>query len=142
MIYYNRIDVSESIYINKTIESKKFVLCQYRYFLNKGFRFQSSVCIDCYDVLMMSIYINNIAILNIHGVNYCCIISGISKSETINLFKNADFIEKRGTFMKHKKIIFIMAKEIITFGDIQIEKRKFHYSKYPIKINNVDVDKK
>ena len=78
---------------------------------------------------MMSIYINNIAILNIHGVNYCCIISGISKSETINLFKNADFIEKRGTFMKHKKIIFIMTKEIITFGDIQIEKRKFHYSK-------------
>ena len=44
--------------------------------------------------------------------------------------------------MKHKKIIFIMTKELITFGDIQIEKRKFHYSKYPIKINNVDVDKK
>ena len=35
-----------------------------------------------------------------------------------------------------------MNKEIITFGNIEIEKRKFHYFKYPININNVDIDKK
>ena len=34
-----------------------------------------------------------------------------------------------------------MNKEIITFSDTEIEKRKFHYSKYPINIKNVDVDK-
>ena len=27
----------------------------------------------------------------------------------------------------------------ITFGDIKIEKRKFHYSKYSVNINNVDI---
>ena len=34
-----------------------------------------------------------------------------------------------------------MNKEISTFGHLQIEKRKFHYSKYPTDINNVDDDK-
>ena len=27
------------------------------------------------------------------------------------------------------------------FGDIEIERYKFHYCKYPINIDNVDVDK-
>ena len=33
-----------------------------------------------------------------------------------------------------------MNKEIM-FDDDEIEKRKFHYSKYPININNVDIGK-
>ena len=39
----------------------------------------------------------NIAILNIHGADYHCIISEISKSEAINLMQNIDLTEKRGT---------------------------------------------
>ena len=34
-----------------------------------------------------------------------------------------------------------MSKEIIAFGDIEIEKLKFHFSKYPIILKNVDVGK-
>ena len=34
-----------------------------------------------------------------------------------------------------------MNKEVITFGDNKTEKRKFRYSKYPININNIDIDK-
>ena len=41
----------------------------YYYFLDEGFKFQSTVCNGCHDVLMMSIDINNTAILNIPGVN-------------------------------------------------------------------------
>ena len=41
--------------------------------------------LGCHDVLMMSMNISNIAILNIHGVDYYCINSGISKSEVVNL---------------------------------------------------------
>ena len=36
---------------------------------------------------------------------------------------------------------FSMNKGILRFGDIQIEKRKFHYSKYPTDIKNVNHDK-
>ena len=33
-----------------------------------------------------------------------------------------------------------MNKKSITFGDIEIEKRKFRCTKYPINIKNVHVD--
>ena len=41
--------------------------------------------------------LSDIAILNIKGADYCCIISGISKSEAINLMQNIDLTEKSGT---------------------------------------------
>ena len=45
---------------------------------------------------MLSMNLINIAILNIKGSNYCCIISGISKNEAINLMQNIDLTEKSG----------------------------------------------
>ena len=41
--------------------------------------------------------LSNIVILNIKGANYCCIISGISKNEAINLMQNIDLTEKSET---------------------------------------------
>ena len=66
-------------------------------FLDKGFRFQPTVWSGFHDALMMSININSIAILNIHGVDYRCNVNGISKSEAINLFKNAELSKKSET---------------------------------------------
>ena len=45
------------------------------------------VCNGCHYLLMMSMNLNDIVILNIRGVDYNCIINGISKSKAINLFK-------------------------------------------------------
>ena len=42
---------------------------------------------------MMSMNLSNIAILNIKSADYCCIISGISKTEAINLMQNIDLTE-------------------------------------------------
>ena len=42
----------------------------------------------------MSRNLCDIANLNIKGADYCCIISGISKSEAINLMQNIDLTEK------------------------------------------------
>ena len=41
VIYYDRIDVSKGIDVNKTSISKEYHICHYWYFLNKGFKFQS-----------------------------------------------------------------------------------------------------
>ena len=38
----------------------------------------------------MSVNFNNIAVLNISGIDYCCIIDSIIKSNTINLLQNVD----------------------------------------------------
>ena len=45
----------------------------------------------------MSINFSNIAILNIKGSDYCCIISLISTNEAMNLLQNADLTEKSVT---------------------------------------------
>ena len=44
----------------------------------------------------MSINLSDIAISNIKGSDYCCIISGISKSEAVKLLQNVDLTEKSG----------------------------------------------
>ena len=46
---------------------------------------------------MMSINHNNIAILNIEGSDYCCIISLNTKNEATNLMQNTDLTGKYGT---------------------------------------------
>ena len=38
----------------------------------------------------MLINLSNIAILNIKDADYCCIVSGICKSEAINVMQNID----------------------------------------------------
>lgn len=45
-----------------------------------GFKFKPDICNGCRDVLLMSMKLNYIAILNIHSVDYDCIISEISKT--------------------------------------------------------------
>ena len=45
----------------------------------------------------MYVNLSDIAIINIKGSDYCCIISLISKSETINVLQNVDLTEKSGT---------------------------------------------
>ena len=55
MLYFDRIDVSEVIDVNKTSASKKYNICHYWYFLNFSFKFQTNVCNRCQDLLMISI---------------------------------------------------------------------------------------
>ena len=97
MLYFNRIDVSEGIDVNKTSPSKERDICHYWYFLSKGCTFQSNVCDRCHDLLIMSMSLSDIAILNSKGSDYRYIISGISKNEVINLLQNVDLTEKSGT---------------------------------------------
>ena len=67
-------------------------------FSNQGFEFQNSVCNGCYDLTVLSVNINDIAIksltiksidITIKNVDYHCIIHKISKSEAISLLKNS-----------------------------------------------------
>ena len=97
MLYYDRIDVSEGIDVNKTSVSKECDICHYWYFLHYSFKFEPNFCNRCHDLLIMSINVNDIAILKIKGSNYRCIISIIGKNETINSLQNADLTEKSRT---------------------------------------------
>ena len=85
MSYYDQIDASERIDINKITESKECDICYCWYFLNKGFKFQPNICNRFRHLLMMSRSLSDIVVLNIKSANSRCIISGIMKNEAINL---------------------------------------------------------
>ena len=102
MLHFDRIDVSERIDLNKTSPSKECDICHYCYFLNYSFKFQPNVCNRCHDLLMMFMNLSDIAILNIKGSDYRCIISLIRRNEAITLMQNADLTEISGTLKKIK----------------------------------------
>ena len=82
-------------------------------------KFQPNVCHRCHDFLMMSINISDISILNIKGSDYCCVINLISKNGAIKFIQNGDLTKKA----EHHETYTKMCKEILTFGNIEIEKR-------------------
>ena len=49
--------------------------------------------------------LRNIAILNIKGSDYRCIISLISENEAMNLMQNTYLTEKSGTLQKIKNLL-------------------------------------
>ena len=53
---------------------------------------------------MISIKLSNIAVLSIKGADYCCIITGISKSEAINLMQNIFLSKKKWDIIKYKNL--------------------------------------
>ena len=88
---------------------QKSDVCHYWYFLNYNFKFQPNVCNRCHDLLMMHVNLRDIAILNIKGSDYHCIICLISKNEAINLLQNANLTEKSEHY-KLKKYNFFFEK--------------------------------
>ena len=97
MLYYDRIDVSEGIDVNKPSALKGCDVCHYWYFLNCKFKFQGNVCNRCHGLLIMSINLSDIANLNVKGSDHRFIISLISKNEALDLMQNADLTEKSRT---------------------------------------------
>ena len=100
-VYYKSYILIELTFLKELMlvisASKDCNICHYWYFLNKGFKFRTNVCNKYHDLLMMSMNLNNIAILNIKCFDFCYIISGISKNEAITLIQNVDLTEKSGT---------------------------------------------
>ena len=83
MLYFDRVNVSEGISVNKKSASKECDICHFWYFLNSSFTFQPNVCNRYHDLIMMSLTLSDIAILNIKGSDYHCVSNLISKNEAI-----------------------------------------------------------
>ena len=61
-MYYNRIDLSEGIHVNKSIKLKECIMCHYWYFLDQGYKYEPEVSDGCRDTLVMAYELENIAI--------------------------------------------------------------------------------
>ena len=69
MLYYNKIDVSEGIDINKSNKSKECTICHYWYFLDLNYTYGSYICNGCHDISMTAYKLENIAIFNVKGAD-------------------------------------------------------------------------
>ena len=103
MLYYDSIDVSKGIDVNKISVSKECNICHYWYFLDKGFKFQPYVWNFCHDVLMMSMNL-----MNINGVDYRCIIISMSKSKALNLLQKVDLKKKDTALLKYDILLLLL----------------------------------
>ena len=56
--------------------------------------FEPHVYNYCHDMLMMACEFKNIAILNLKGVNYRCVLWNMAKTEAINMLGNSEFENK------------------------------------------------
>ena len=81
---------------------------------------------------MMSINLSNIAILNIKGSNFLCVISLISKNDAINLLQNADFTQKSRVLQNIKNWFSYIKMGKETFGNTEVEKERLYRHKTPI----------
>ena len=98
-LQYEKNSISEGINTNKTSASKECMLCHYLFFKDIGFRFELHVCNRCHDVLMTPYESTNNAILNVKGVDFRCILWGISRDEAVNRLNNS-VLEDEGMFYK------------------------------------------
>ena len=94
MLQYERIYVSEGINVNKTNASKECMLCHYWYFKNVRFKFELHVCNKCHDVLVTAYESKNIVILSVKGVDFRCILWGISRNEAVHRLNNSVLEDK------------------------------------------------
>ena len=88
MLQYEKIYVSEGIDLNKTSASKECMIFHYWYFKDVWFKFDSHVCNKCHDVLMTAYELKSIAVLNVKGMDFSCILWGISRDEVVNRLNN------------------------------------------------------
>ena len=96
MLQYEKIDISEGIDTNKTSGSKEWTLYHYQYFKNVGFEFEPHVSNKCHDFFLMTAYeFENIAILNVKGVDFRCVLWGISRNEAVDRLNNS-VLENKG----------------------------------------------
>ena len=89
MLWYQKIDVSEGIDINKTSASKECGLCHYWFFKDIGSKFEELVCNKCHDLLMIAYSLKDVATLNAKGNTYRCILMGINKNEGLKRLNNS-----------------------------------------------------
>ena len=98
MLEYDRIDISEGIDINKSIDkSKESHICRYWYFLDKNFSYQKYLCNGYHDLMQKAMSFNDVAIVSIKGNDYRIHFWYMSKDDAISIMHNSNLIDKKGT---------------------------------------------
>ena len=95
MLEYDRIDISEGIYVNKNNESKECDICHWC-FLDKHFNYELYLCNGCYDLTQKAMNFDNVASVSIKGNDYRIHFWYFRKEDEIRIINNFSVNEKPG----------------------------------------------
>ena len=76
MVHYSKTDTSKAIDVNKRKISKQLMVCHYSFLMYYVIKVTDKFCKGCYNTLLISVNVSNIAITNIEGLDKRCIIWG------------------------------------------------------------------
>ena len=90
MISYERTGKSEGIDFNKGENLVKYMICNYYYFKDIGFKYQPYICNGCHDFSMTVQNLGDVFVVTIKNVDYRVYITGIDKKAAVFILKNSD----------------------------------------------------
>ena len=70
------------------------MICHYWYFLNLNYTYEPEVCNGCQDLSRMPHELKDIAMLNVKGNDYRCVIWNITRNYAINRLNNSKLDDK------------------------------------------------
>ena len=88
--------VDQWLNIDQSNKSKQCMICSYWYFKDIDYKFEAYFCNGCHDMSMMTYELENIAILNLKGVEYRCVLWNITRNDAINRL-NIFELDDKGT---------------------------------------------
>ena len=94
MISYERIDRSEGIDVNKEENSVKYMICNYYYFKDIGFKYQPYVCNGCYNFSMTVQNLSEFFVVTIKNADYRVHITGVDKKAAVFILKDSELSDK------------------------------------------------
>ena len=95
MLEYDRKNISEGIYVNKTNASKDCDICHYCCLKDIAFKYEPYLCNGCRD-LMQKVMNFNVALVSVKESDYRTHFWYMNKDDTININKNYNLNEKSG----------------------------------------------
>ena len=89
MLQYERFDIFEGIYSNRSDKSKECMVCHYLYFKDIVYRYEGHVCHKWHDLLIVVYDLKNFIILNIEYIDYRCCMFNMRENDASNLLNNS-----------------------------------------------------
>ena len=98
MLEYDRIDVSEGIYVNKISDLHECTICHYWYFLTINFRFQPKVCDDRDHMAQKPISFDDTGIVTMESHDYRISVRFMAKNEAIDRIRLLIYMKQVGDY--------------------------------------------
>ena len=70
------------------------MISHYWYFVDSTYKYEPEECDGCHNKLIMACELENIAILNVKGILYKCVIWNMTRNDAINRLNNSKLHDK------------------------------------------------